>query len=62
MSFSTIVHLINLRGPQLQQLTLDGEGLTDASFENLGRCAALQYLKVSFAVDLTDKSLECIQV
>lgn len=62
MIFSAVVNLINIHVRHLRHLELDGEGLTDISFENIGDCVLLEVLKVSFAVKLTDISLSYIQV
>nr|XP_050028580.1 F-box/LRR-repeat protein 20-like isoform X1 [Dermacentor andersoni] len=48
-------------GPQLISLELDGEELTDASFEALRVCKRLRTLGVSYAENLSDASLACIQ-
>ena len=47
---SAIVNLINCRGEQLRRLKLDGESLTDVSFEHIEWCSKLERLEVSFAV------------
>lgn len=48
-------------GPQLISLELDGEELTDASFEALRVCKRLRTLGVSYAENLSDASLACMQ-
>lgn len=48
-------------GPQLISLELDGEELTDASFQALCVCKQLRTLGVSYAENLSDNSLTCIQ-
>ncbi|CAN7939618.1 unnamed protein product [Ixodes hexagonus] len=48
-------------GPQLVCLELDGEQLTDASFQALRCCRRLETLAVSYAENLTDASLACIR-
>lgn len=48
-------------GHQLISLELDGEELTDASFEALRICKRLRTLGISYAENLSDASLACIQ-
>uniref|UniRef100_L7LZT6 F-box domain-containing protein n=1 Tax=Rhipicephalus pulchellus TaxID=72859 RepID=L7LZT6_RHIPC len=48
-------------GHQLISLELDGEELTDASIEALHTCKQLRTLGISYAENLSDASLACIQ-
>ena len=43
---------IDLRGPHLQQLSIDGESLSDESFKNFGKMINLEFLSISFADSL----------
>ncbi|KAK3875943.1 hypothetical protein Pcinc_019219 [Petrolisthes cinctipes] len=55
---SSVVGLVQLRASNLHSLLLDGDNLSDKSFQALGVCKQLECLGISFCENMTDMGLK----
>jgi Leucine-rich repeat (LRR) protein len=56
----TVVTGILMNCPHLKSLVLEGDSITDDSFQHIGNCKNLEHLKIPFCSSLTDKSMEYV--
>jgi len=60
LSNQSFIRLIELRGPQLLELRIDGESLCDESFKHFDRLSSLKLLTISFADYMGPLGLQAI--
>lgn len=60
LSDESVNLFLDLRGPQLKQLSIDGESLSDESFKNFLKMINLEFLSISFADSLGAAGLASI--
>ena len=60
LSDESVNLFLDLRGPHLKQLSIDGESLSDESFKNFLKMINLEFLSISFADSLGAAGLSSI--
>ena len=60
LSDESVNLFLDLRGPHLKQLSIDGESLSDESFKNFRKMINLEFLSISFADSLGSAGLASI--
>ena len=60
LSDESVNLFLDLRGPHLKQLSIDGESLSDESFKNFGKMINLESLSISFAENMDSAGLASI--
>ena len=60
LSDESVNVFLDLRGPHLKQLTIDGESLSDESFTNFSKMINLESLSISFADNMGPRGLAAI--
>ena len=60
LSDESVNVFLDLRGPHLKQLSIDGESLSDESFRHFSKMVNLEFLSVSFADNMGPRGLASI--